>query len=593
MTAAPLPDTVLAQHVAIVGKTGAGKTYLAKGLVERLLDAGRRVCIVDPTGAWWGVRSSTDGRRAGYPVVVLGGDHADIPIGERSGAAVAGLVAERNLPCIVDLSEFLIGARHRFVEEFAAELYRRNRTPLHLILDEADEMAPQNPLPETKRMLHQIDRIVRRGRIKGFRVVLITQRPAVLHKNVLTQANTLIAMRLLAPQDRKAVEEWIKGQGDLKLGARVLATLAELKRGEGWVWAPEIGLLERRTFPAIATYDSSRAPDDGAAPAPAKLADVDVSALRSSLDEAVKEAAANDPKLLRQRVAELERAAQRKGGAGVDAERMKAWLAETPRRQANIAFTAGAERTIANLVEDIERRTSEAAKMETRTWYKGIEERLSKIGAQLNAVCGELCQQNRETANAQLIVRVPAQSSRSPSATASMPRPPSPAARSVERTDGYPLPLAGRKFLTVLAQQDRQLTRSQVAIFAGYSVKSGHVDNTLGMLRARGWAEGGNEAIRITTEGRHALGDFEALPTGEDLRRYWLGRVDRAGAAFLDILFDIYPKTIPRDELAAHAGYSPTSGHVDNVLGRLRTLALAEGRNHAIKASDRLFEASP
>ena len=32
-----LPPAALDQHLAIVGKTGSGKTYAAKGLVERLL----------------------------------------------------------------------------------------------------------------------------------------------------------------------------------------------------------------------------------------------------------------------------------------------------------------------------------------------------------------------------------------------------------------------------------------------------------------------------------------------------------------------------------------------------------------------------
>lgn len=39
------------QHCAIVGRTGAGKSYAAKTVIEYLLDAGRRVCIIDPTGA--------------------------------------------------------------------------------------------------------------------------------------------------------------------------------------------------------------------------------------------------------------------------------------------------------------------------------------------------------------------------------------------------------------------------------------------------------------------------------------------------------------------------------------------------------------
>jgi DNA helicase HerA-like ATPase len=42
--------TALDDRIAIVGTAGSGKTYTAKGFVERLLDARARVTIVDPLG---------------------------------------------------------------------------------------------------------------------------------------------------------------------------------------------------------------------------------------------------------------------------------------------------------------------------------------------------------------------------------------------------------------------------------------------------------------------------------------------------------------------------------------------------------------
>src|SRR5580765_6542458 len=114
----PVPAEALKDAVAIVGRIGSGKTYAAKGAVETLLADGARVCIVDPTGVWWGLRSSADGRKPAFPVVVFGGDHGDVPIGEESGAALAALIAEKNLPAIIDLAEFTIGARTRFATRF-------------------------------------------------------------------------------------------------------------------------------------------------------------------------------------------------------------------------------------------------------------------------------------------------------------------------------------------------------------------------------------------------------------------------------------------------------------------------------------------
>src|SRR3546814_907339 len=152
-----VPPNALSGHLAIVGKTGSGKTYVAKGIAESLLSEERRVCVIDPTGAWWGLRASADGSGPGYPVVIFGGEHADVPISESSAERLAELLAERNIPSVIDLSDFLIGKRHRFMESFAGTLYARNRAPLHLIVDEADEFAPQNPLPEMRRVLGHME----------------------------------------------------------------------------------------------------------------------------------------------------------------------------------------------------------------------------------------------------------------------------------------------------------------------------------------------------------------------------------------------------------------------------------------------------
>ena len=46
--AAPILSTeALDDRIAIVGTAGSGKTYAAKGFVERLLEVGARVAIVD------------------------------------------------------------------------------------------------------------------------------------------------------------------------------------------------------------------------------------------------------------------------------------------------------------------------------------------------------------------------------------------------------------------------------------------------------------------------------------------------------------------------------------------------------------------
>jgi len=283
-----LPLSALDERVAIVGTSGSGKTYAAKGLVERLMDQGGRVCVVDPLGVWWGLRAGADGSAAsGYPVVVFGGRHADVALDEGMGAALGHLVGTHPLACVVDVSELgSSAARRAFMTAFAEALYEANTEPLHLVLDEADLWAPQRAQPGGQALLGRIEEIVRRGRVRGFVPWLITQRPAVLHKDALSQADILISMKLTASQDRDAVGGWIEGQADRAEGKRILAELPRLGQGEGYLWAPSDGVLARVSFPRIHSFDSSRTPQrDARVAAPRTLAAVDLSAITTAMAE--------------------------------------------------------------------------------------------------------------------------------------------------------------------------------------------------------------------------------------------------------------------------------------------------------------------
>ena len=280
-----LPAAALDQRLAIVGTSGSGKTYATKGLVEMLMQAGARVCIVDPLGVWWGLRLAADGAAAACcPVVVFGGAHADIPLTAGMGAALGRLVGTQAMACVVDVSDLgSAAARRTFMTAFTEALYGSNIEPLHLVLDEADLWAPQRVQLDGYDLLGRVEEIVRRGRTRGFVPWLITQRPAVLHKDVLSQADILVSLKLTSSQDRAAIGRWIEGQADQAEGRRILAALPRLGRGEGWVWAPSHGVLACVAFPRIQTFDSSAAPRRVERIPLAALAPVDLSALLVAL----------------------------------------------------------------------------------------------------------------------------------------------------------------------------------------------------------------------------------------------------------------------------------------------------------------------
>ncbi|MCW5777337.1 MAG: DUF853 family protein [Phycisphaeraceae bacterium] len=566
---------VLTQHLAIVGKTGSGKTYTAKGLVEGLLEAGRRVCVLDPTGAWWGLRSSADGRKPGHPVTVFGGEHADVPIMEHGAAALGELLGREHVPAIIDLEGLWLSQRHRFIERFAESIYRSNRSPLHLVIDEADEFAPQKPLPETQRMLGAVDRIVRRGRSKGFRVMLISQRPAVLHKNVLTQCNTLIAMRLPSPQDRAAVQDWIKGQADAEQGRDVLSTLARLQKGEGWVWAPEYDVLARTTFPRIKTFDSSRTPTDGEAIQPPKaLAQVDLARIREAMEDAIREAEANDPELLRRRIKELEARLAAPAHDPADVERAAHALARRSlqatagkaRELAKIAvFAAGAARGLQKHAED-------------------LRDGLGDLAA--DAEAGPPLTDGKKSGVVYSFATAPA-------ATVESKPHRQPGGRHAAA------PAAGitgpqQRVLDAIAWWQAvgraEPTLAQVGFVAGIRPGGGHFNNTVGPLVTGGLVTRERGIVGLTPAGAQ-LATRPDRPATLQAYHEMILRLLRTGPQrrVLETIMAAGGRPVTPEEIQKATGITPGGGHYNNTVGPLVTLGLIERAAGELRPTALLF----
>ncbi|MGI0149891.1 MAG: helicase HerA domain-containing protein, partial [Thermoplasmata archaeon] len=238
-----LPVDLVTESIAILARKRAGKSYTARRIIEGLYRTQQQIVIVDPKGDWWGIRSSKDGTGPGLPIVILGGEHGDIPLEVGGGDLVARLVAEDRVSILLDFSSFRKHEVATFSTAFLETLYRlkakeANRTPMMLAIDEADAIAPQKGFHGEERMLGAAEDIVRRGGQRGIGVMLISQRAAVLNKNVLTQCGILILLQTTGSQDIDAVDEWIKKHGQPEQRAKVMETIAALPRGTAWFWAP-------------------------------------------------------------------------------------------------------------------------------------------------------------------------------------------------------------------------------------------------------------------------------------------------------------------------------------------------------------------
>jgi hypothetical protein len=554
-TGVALPLDAITRTFGVLAQKGAGKSYLASVLVEEMIAHALHVVILDPTGAWWGLRSSADGKSAGLPITILGGQHGDLPLEATAGAIVADLVVDERVSMVLDLSAFSLSEQRRFVTDFAQRLFHRNTEPLHLVLDEADEFCPQRIPHGHEPMVGAIDRIVRRGRIKGLGVTMISQRAAVIHKDILTQIDTLIVLRTTGPQDRAAIDAWVSQNGTPQQRTELLDSLSSLPTGTAWVWSPSwLQTFRRVEVRARRTFDSSATPKVGqSARAPRVLASVDLEQVRARMAATIEKAKADDPKHLHRVIAELRAA---------------------PAKEITVQHVPMLPDGFMNELSAVVRQMGQ------------IEETVTRLRVDLGRLS------DRALAVVSAPLGTPSKLPRTATNTLTRHEPTREERR---RSITNPTPVEGklaggeRKILTALAQYPNGRTRSQIAILTGYAVNGGGFGNYLSALRTRGLLDGDNECLKITLQGIEALGEYDPLPTGQALLDHWTARLGRAERGVLHALAVVHPGTLTKEEIAAQTGYEASGGGFGNALSRLRTLELISGRDR-LRASDALFD---
>lgn len=572
------PSAVLDQHVAILGKTGSGKSSVMRYIAETLLAARKRVCIVDPKGDWWGLKVSSDGKGPGFPVVLFGDfkreSAGDVPINDRSGARIAELVCDGNRPCVIGLRGWTQGAMTRFWLDFASTLFSRGPGDLFLFGDEFHNFAPKQwkaledkDTPASKG-LHWANRLLAEGRGLGLVCVIASQRPQKVHNDTLTSCETLMAMRVVHAADRAATKAWIDGNGDPDIGKDVLASLASLERGEAWVWSPEVRFGPQRVkLPLFQTFDSFAPPQSQKRVSDKGWAEVNLEEVKAALADAVREAEANDPKLLRAEIAKLKKELAKRQPAAPESQD---------------AIDAAVGRAVAQAVKERDRHwQGELSKVQGVV--KDFAGRLGKIEslAHLNG-------QAKVEIAAPPEVKAPAMTPRP--AAVSRVAAPRPKRESIAVADGT-LSKAERTILTAFYWlKDEEATPQKVQFYSGYTIGSSTWNTALGRLRhshVKGWA--------ITEEGIAEVdswGQVEPKPSGQTLREWLRPKLDKAQNTMLDSLCAAYPNRLTNEALSAACGYTVGTSTWNTAIGKLRTLEAAEGyeRDGGVKAADVFFE---
>lgn len=586
-----LPVDAATQTIACIARKRAGKSYAAGKIVEGLHANGSQFVVLDPVGNWYGLRIAADGKAAGIDVVILGGLRGDIPLDPSAGAFVADTVLDSGRSFVLDVSQFSLGERKRFVQTFGERLWLRQKgledpQPIHVVLEEAQLFLPQIPQPEERPMLGIWCEIVRLGGNKGIGVTIISQRPQSVSKEALTQVECLVVLQTSGVPEKKALREWIVEKGaDTKL----VEELPFLKQGTAYVWSPQwLEHFGKHQVLSKWTYDASATPKVGAKKVKAQLKPIDLEMLRQQMAMTVQKLEENDPKTLKKKVATLEAALKK--------------IANSPQTVVQVQ-TAEPKIVEVPVLKEKELKLLEKQQEKATALVHALVQTAQSIVSEMGTL-SEAMKLRFAVPPPKIAIKVPPPPPRpstnghanghTRAALVYKPPPPKPKQPIVKTPEDGEQRLAkgAREMLRALAcRHPTSLSRGQVATLAGISPRSSTFRNYSSILRVADFMSEDGSGMHITEKGLEYLGDdVPSQPTTtEELMSLWSSKFTGKVNEMLRVLVESHPSSLSKEQLGEKVGILPETSTFRNYLSMLRSNELVETSAGEIRASDTLF----
>jgi hypothetical protein len=232
----------------VTGKSGSGKSNTASVIIEKLLDNRFSTLIVDTDGEYYGLKEE-------YEILHVGADdECDIVVSPEHAEKIAELALEQNIPIILDVSSFLDeSVAEELLLNVTRQLFAKEKKlkkPFLMLVEEVHEYIPEGGgMSEVGKMLIKVGK---RGRKHGLGIVGISQRPADVKKDYITQCDWLVWHRLTWQNDTKVV-------GRI-LGSEYADAIEDMGDGEAFLMTDWSESLRRVQFHRKQTFDAGATP---------------------------------------------------------------------------------------------------------------------------------------------------------------------------------------------------------------------------------------------------------------------------------------------------------------------------------------------
>lgn len=560
---------LLRTRAFIQGNSGSGKTHTLQEIIEQIFGK-VQVIVIDLEGDFSILRKKFD--------FLLVGKGGDTPADCRSAALLARKLLELGTSAICDLYEMKPAERHRWVKLFLESMIDAPKNlwhPVVVVIDEIHIVCPEKGVAESEAKDAVID-LATRGRKRGFCLIGASQRIGKFAKDALAELlNVMVGMTFMDIDVERAIKTLGIPKSEEKEFTKQVKTMDE---GNFFVLGRAIS--KERLLVKVNDVIVKRPKSHGgvfATPPPTSK----IKALLPKLGDLPKEAEARAKTEVELR-AEI-RDLSAKLAAAQAGVRWKQPTPEKPKVEWKVVdIPAFKPKDILRVERLLQKMDQAAGKFQdlfgsVRSFSDGMKATLTKI----------------EQAKRGLNVTPPAPQStlfRTPPPVVKTPKPaPRPEPDDVNTgvdEDGGISPKQ-KSILTALAEfaaiGRQSVPRKWVAARSNASHKSSSFANNLSTLRTKGFIEyEGSAMIRLSDSGYQFVGQTPELNAAE-MKESCIKLLSPKQRLIFEALYESYPNSMSREDLAAAGQASPASSSYANNLSSIRSAGMIEERRDGLE----------
>jgi hypothetical protein len=220
-------DSIVSQVMFVTGKRGSGKSWTAAVIMEEFARLGLQFVCFDALDAHGYLSEQMPGVVALKPTMGETINMKDLVETLRTSSnsvviKLAGLPLKKQQDLVTDYCEALLeGTLGKGIMS---------------VFEECQDFIPQMGKPNSA---DAIVRLCKLGRALGYGATLISQRPAGVGKEALSQASIYLVHNVINARDLKALDDQLSFGTDKKTIKRMLDGIAKARKGEVIVYAPE------------------------------------------------------------------------------------------------------------------------------------------------------------------------------------------------------------------------------------------------------------------------------------------------------------------------------------------------------------------